>query len=461
VHSTSNGLTVGSRGSGARALMNQGPVAAGQRIVALDILRGFALLGILMLNIEHFSGPSSIHDIPMGTAKPAFVGWHAPLDLGILTIKWLFFEGKMRTLFSMLYGAGIVLLAERFERKGQDGRAADIFARRNMWLLLFGLIHGALVWEGDILSQYALLALLFMFPLRHVSAKRLIVAGLMIGVIGGTIGVFNTVGVQKRLAAERLSIDGAAALAAHRPLTPDQAAALAAEAKARSEAPAKLKKRLEAGRAPYLKSVARRTNDYLDSVIALFRKGLVLEIIGSMLLGMGLFKSGFLTGEKSRSTYLATALVGYGICAPVVVVGVAMAHAQGFSPPAATRWMFQPYALQVFAGSIANAAVVLLLFKCGWFKPSLGALANVGRTAFSNYILTSLICQFVFGWGPWKLYGGIDYYQQIYFVVGVWTVNLVASALWLRAFDYGPLEWIWRSLVYWKRQPMRHQKRPA
>jgi uncharacterized protein len=84
-----------------------------------------------------------------------------------------------------------------------------------------------------------------------------------------------------------------------------------------------------------------------------------------------------------------------------------------------------------------------------------GALGAVGRTAFSNYIATSLLCQFVFTWGPWHLYGTLDYYQQIYVVAGVWTLNIVVSTLWLRSFAYGPLEWMWRSLTYWQVQPFR------
>lgn len=437
-----------------RSTQPDGPVAVSQRIVALDVLRGGALLGILVLNIESFSGPASLHDIPVGVAKPAFVGWHASLDLIILTIKWLFFEGKMRTLFSMLFGAGIVLLTERLQSQGQGERVADIFCRRNVWLLLFGFMHGALVWQGDILSQYALVALLFMFPLRRLPAKGLIVAGLAIGVIGGTWGMSNLVGAKDVLMAERLRQDGAAALAEHRLPTPDQAAAISEEAKARSEAPAQLEQQIRAGRASYLSGAAQRPASYLNWVFELIRSGLILEVVGSMLVGMGLFKIGFLTGERSLSIYRATALVGYALCAPIVLTGVAMFHAQDFSTPAAVRWMYQPYTFEVFAGAIANAALILFLYKSGWFAAAFGALANVGRTAFSNYILTSILCQIIFAWGPWKLYGGIEYYQQLYFVIAIWTLNLATSALWLRFFSYGPLEWLWRSLVYWKRQPM-------
>ncbi|MET3663617.1 DUF418 domain-containing protein [Caulobacter sp. 1776] len=442
-------------GRGSVLAAADGPVAPTQRIAALDVLRGFALLGILVLNIETFSGPAALHDVPLGLAKPAFVGWHATLDLVIFAIKWLFFEGKMRTLFSTLYGAGIVLITSRIEARGPSAKAADIFCRRNLWLLLFGLIHGTLIWQGDILSQYAVIALLFMFPFRNVPARRLIVLGLAIGVLGGTLGVAQAMDVKQVLSAERLRTEGAVALAQGRAPTPVQQSAIDDANKAKAAEPAEIQRSIAQGRRPYLESISSRTAGYFGFVDMLFHTGWILEVIGSMLLGMGLFKSGFLTGALSKATYLTTALVGYGIAAPLVLTGVAMVAASGFTVAAVTRWIYQPYAVEIFAGAIANASIVLLVVKSGWLRGVQAALANVGRTAFSNYILTSLLCQCLFAWGPWKLYGALDYYQQIYAVLGVWAVNLVLSALWLRAFTYGPLEWVWRSLVYWRRQPMR------
>jgi uncharacterized protein len=433
---------------------SKGPVTADKRLAALDVLRGFALLGILVLNIDSFSGPAAIHDVPIGLAKPAFVGWHATLDLIFFSVKWVFFEGKMRTLFSILYGAGIVLLTERLERTGKPNRAADIFCRRNMWLLLFGLVHGSLIWQGDILSQYALVALLFMFPFRKVAAKWLIVLGLTIGIAGGTFGVVRMTQAPQVFAAEQLRKEGTAALKRGSVPSPEQKAALNAEAKARSAAPAAIAKQVEEGRASYPESISRRTDEYLDFVLALFRTGWILEVVGSMLLGMGLFKSGFLVGACTRRTYFLTAIAAYAVSIPVVMTGVVMTNVNGFSIPSLVRWLFLPYEPQIFAGAIANASLLLLLFKSGWLSFPLKAFANIGRTAFSNYILTSLLCQFLFAWGPWKLYGAIEYYQQIYVILVMWTVNVLASALWLRHFNYGPLEWAWRSLVYWNRQPI-------
>jgi uncharacterized protein len=150
------------------------PTTLRERISSIDVLRGFALLGILMMNIDDFGTPEAAHDIPIGMPKPAFVGPHAHLNLVILILKWVFFEGKMRAIFSMLFGAGVVLMTTRAEKRGAGGQIADIYLRRNMWLMLLGLLHGCVLWTGDILFLYALTALLVLYPLRKLKAKRAI-----------------------------------------------------------------------------------------------------------------------------------------------------------------------------------------------------------------------------------------------------------------------------------------------
>ncbi len=140
------------------------PLQLAQRLPTLDILRGFALLGILLLNIETFAGSETVFDLPIGLAKPAFVGWHAHLDYAIVIANWIFAEGKMRILFSMLFGAGTILLTERIEQRSGPVRSRSIFFRRNLWLLLFGLFHGIVLWHGDILVDYAATALVFSTP---------------------------------------------------------------------------------------------------------------------------------------------------------------------------------------------------------------------------------------------------------------------------------------------------------
>ncbi|MEN3748864.1 DUF418 domain-containing protein [Sphingomonas sp. HF-S3] len=434
------------------------PVSAPQRIASLDVLRGFALLGILVLNIEVFSGPITFHNVPLDQPRPAFVGWHAELDYLILWVKWAFFEGRMRTLFAMLYGAGIILLTRSFEQRGDAARGRQIYFRRNLWLLAFGLAHGILIWTGDILTYYALLALVVMYPLRRVGARTLVTIGLIIGIGGGSVGLYRMTDAGAIFEAERvgqLEQQAHAAVKAHRPLTDEQRAALASEARRRAEAadaPASVVG--ESGRS-YLQSIGPRAASFFEFIRGVFGSGWILEVVGSMMVGMGLFKLGFLTGDWSRRAYALTAGIGYALTVPLVTVGLVLSQQSGFAAPVLMRWLALPYGLEVLPGAIANAALLLLIWKSGVATRVTTALGKVGRTAFSNYIGTSLMCQFIFAWGPWPLFAKLEYHQQLYVIAGIWTINLVASALWLRWFAFGPLEWLWRSLVYGRRQPMR------
>ncbi len=251
------------------------------------------------------------------------------------------------------------------------------------------------------------------------------------------------------------------ALEAHRVPTPEQKAAVDAAAPGPQKTAHEAENQVRDATLPYLQTVGEQATGYGGFVSWVIRSGIFLEVVGSMLLGMGLYKSGFLTGRRSARTYLITALAGYAISMPLVLGGIALFARDGFSKAAAARWLYCPYEVEVLAAAVANAAVLLLILRKGWLEPITGALANVGRTAFTNYIGTSLLCQWLFCWGPWKLYGQIAYHQQLLVIAGVWAVNLVASALWLRFFAYGPLEWVWRSLVHWRRQPLRLAGIPA
>src|SRR3984885_1428546 len=157
------------------------PVARAERISSVDVLRGFSLMGILVMNITDFAYGFSNYAIPLSTVKPVFDGPHWKINTAVWFMRWIFAEGKMRALFSMLFGAGVILLTERALARGAGIRAADIYTRRNMWLVVFGMLHGYLIWNGDILFYYGLAALLFLFPFRNVRPRRLMwVAGIIL-----------------------------------------------------------------------------------------------------------------------------------------------------------------------------------------------------------------------------------------------------------------------------------------
>lgn len=425
-----------------------------ERLRVIDVLRGFALLGILTVNIEMFAGPESVHDIPLGLLKSAFTGWHRDLDIAILTLKWLFIEGKMRALFGMLFGASAYLLLSSVEAK-RAAAPADIFARRNLWLVFFGLVHGIFIWNGDILLQYGLCALLLLYPLRLVKPRTLLAAGLVLWLAGGTLGVSNFVDARKVMLEGTQAQAAAATLAAGATPTAAQTQALAAVSGAAARDRKMAQQAVNDARASYLEQLPANAGGYADFTLSLFKYGWILEIMGQMLTGMALLQLGFLSGKWSRRAYVRVAIVGYAVSSSIVLFGVHRAVQSNFALAEIVRWMYLPYELEQIPAVMANASVVILLATSDWARNKTSLLGNVGKTALSNYIATSLVCQTIFIWGPWPLYGALEYYQYLYVVVAVWILNLAASLLWLRHFHTGPLEWVWRSLTYWQRQPLR------
>ncbi|ADV82845.1 DUF418 domain-containing protein [Terriglobus saanensis] len=448
----------------AESITLEQPTTSKERISSIDVLRGFALLGILMLNINDFGAPEAAHDIPIGMPKPAFTGPHAHLNLAILILKWVFFEGKMRALFSMLFGAGVVLMTSRAEKRGAGAQIADIYLRRNMWLVALGFLHGCFLWHGDILFLYGLTALLVLYPIRKLSAKTLLTVGTFISLVLGTYALFEYTGSEHDL---RLSKHAAVVAADRRTgkiITLEQKAvetewnALVEKHKVTD---ASIQKAMASAQAGYWTNVNERRHDYIGSRAALEYITFIIESLGAMMIGMGLFKTGFLTGEKSYATYAWTALIGFAVSAPIYLIGILKAYAGGFFFLDLEKWVFLPYYFPREAGAIALAAAVMMVVKSNILRTLQHALAAVGQTALSNYILTTVICQFLFLWGPWKLYGKLEYFQLVCVVFGVWSVNLIISPIWLRTFRFGPIEWLWRSLTYVKLQPMLIKRQSA
>ena len=239
----------------------------------------------------------------------------------------------------------------------------------------------------------------------------------------------------------------------HQTLSPDERGAVEeARTQRQGELDAIPRATAEA-RGGYLISEPANAKGFAEFNKAVFSSGWIFEVIGIMIAGMGLYKTGFLSGRLPSSFYARVALIGYTVTGVIVLSGLHQSRLYGFSDAATIKWMFVPYCVQQVVGMLANASVILLLVRLRITMPLQRALAVVGRTAMSNYLLTSLLCQCLFKWGPWKLYGRLDYYQDLYVVVGVWMINIIASMLWLRFFAFGPFEWLWRSLTYWKRQP--------
>src|ERR1700678_1721662 len=319
------------------------PVARAERISSMDVLRGFSLMGILVMNICDFAYGFTNYAYPLSTVKPVFSGPHWKVNTAIWFMRWIFCEGKMRAMFSMLFGAGVILLAERGLARGAGIRVADIYTRRNMWLVLFGMLHGYLIWSGDILFYYGLAALLFLFPFRNVRVKRLMwTAGILLLI--NSVLIF---GAQYggAYSAKQAAAKANAKLVQHKMLTEDEVSALKRWQSIQDKWRAPEKKKYEdihAMQQGYLKAQGHEAENVLTGELkgAYFAFG---DWVGMMLLGMALYKNGFLTGRLSMKTYAWTAVIGLALGWGVTGLGAYKAWAGHFDMFQTTRWMQFPY----------------------------------------------------------------------------------------------------------------------
>jgi uncharacterized protein len=438
------------------APVKMAPVAALERVSSVDTLRGFALMGILVMNICDFALGMPNYLFPLSTVKPVFDGPHWKINTIVWFVRWIFFEGKMRGMFSLLFGAGVILLTERAEKRGAGVRVADIYTRRNMWLLLFGMLHAYFIWDGDILFFYALSALLFLFPFRTVRASRLLWTASVVLLLNGLL-VDGGQTVQQ-LMIHKHGEAAKVAYAKNHVVTEEQRKAIDAEDKAEGENRLSRKKIFEdiaAEQKGYWSAQGHGAKNVLQGEMkgAYFGWG---DWAGMMLLGMALYKNGFLSGKLKTKTYVWTAVIGLGISWPLIAVGAwhSWKHAFGVD---AMLWMMSEYTLGRVTGAVGTAAVILLLLRAQVATWLMQRVAAVGQMALSNYLLTSISMRFLFVWGPLKWYGYMEYYKIYIVVLCMWIVNMAWSSVWLRYFQFGPMEWVWRSLTYWKRQPMRLQ----
>jgi len=426
------------------------PTSAAERIFALDVIRGFAVLGILLMNILGFGLPSSAYMNAI-----AIEGGNTGLNLWAWFAEMFYFEGTMRGLFTLLFGAGIVLYTSRLERAGLGLRSADLYFRRNLWLWVFGIVNAyVLLWAGDILFFYGLSAL-FLYVFRQLPVHRLLFWALLALSIQPVVGIGDYLQVR---AAEAQAPALLAKEESGQELSPSEESLLEAyhDAEYSIRPPAERVHHAEAQmRGGYL-SAAERVHEHAwgSETEFLARQGL-WECLGMMLLGMALFKSGALTLGWSTRAYLATLLLGYGIGLAVNAWEIHYVVANHFGVAAAYLPWTVTYDLGRIPTTLGHVALAMLIVRSGAFRPVLRLFAATGQMALTNYLAQSLICLFLFTGAGLGWFGLLQRYQLYYVVLAIWLVELAWSPMWLAHFRYGPMEWLWRSLTRWQRQPMR------
>jgi uncharacterized protein len=428
------------------------PVAPAERVESVDVLRGFSLLGILLLNIVSFGLPFAAY------YNPSAWGGDSGANLGVWTIAMTFWDGKMRAIFSMLFGAGGVILLDRAQRRAPDNKRAGLglYYRRTFWLMVFGLIHGFCIWYGDILWAYGVVGLL-LYPLRKLRARTL----LILGVVAVLLHAAEMIGSAYGLSAVFEQAQKAeAARTAGQTLTADQRSALATRDEMNlmfRPSRAALEQEIQTMRGSYLASWPARARENFHFQFIFFFQFMFLDVFAMLLLGMGLLKSGVLDASRSYAFYGWMSAIGFALGLPFSYWAADQWRQSGFAVveffcyPAATadisRWL-------VAAGYIG---LIMMICKAGIWTPVRRRLAAVGRTALSNYLLTSVLCTLFFYGHGLGFYAKLQRIELYLVVLGMWVINLTLSPWWLERFRYGPAEWLWRSLTYWKLQPLRRE----
>ena len=398
------------------------PVRAGERIAALDVLRGFAVLGILVMNVQSYSMITAAYFNPTANEKGAGIGFAAWL------LSHVFFDTKFMSIFSTLFGAGMALMAER--AAARNASATGVHYRRQFWLLVLGLAHAHLIWYGDILVPYALCGFI-LYSLRNLKPTKLLIAGFAMTAVTPLIFLFTAWSMQYW---------PPEVIEAMKPgWAPTAAAAQAEIATYRSGWLTQMPLRIGA---------ALSLETFVFLIVFLWRSG------GLMLVGMGLYKLGVLSARRSSGFYRRMAFAGFGLGMPIVIAGVVYNTHHDFAFEH-SQFQGQTFnyvgSLGVFLGYVG---LVMLAVQQGWLPGLQRRLTAAGRMAFTNYISQSVICTLIFYGHGLGLYERVDRLGQIGIVLAIWALQLVWSPWWLARFRFGPLEWLWRSLTYMKFQPM-------
>jgi uncharacterized protein len=427
------------------------PVAGGERYFTVDVVRGFALLGILAMNIVAFAWPFAAYENP--TRGGGFTGLDAVVWFG----NHLVFEDKMMTIFSMLFGAGLVLMDQRAESRGAKVRG--VYFRRVTWLLVIGFVHAYLIWMGDILVLYAQCGfLLYFFRKRRPVTLLLVGACALLLLVPLNLG-FGSWIQSAKAASARVE---AQKKAGQTPSASDQRLRDRWTGGFKdfiSPTPEKRDKEwaeeLSAYRGSYEGIVKHRAPIvfYIQTFYAFLFGGLFFAL-GRMLIGMGLMKLGVFSGQRSWRFYLWMAVIGYGIGLPLMVFDAMELIRHDFS----MLYKLNGGGFYNMFGSLVVAmghvGVLMLIVKSGALEWLTRRLAAVGRMALSNYLTHSLVCTTLFYGYGFGLFGHINRAGMAAIVLTIWIFQLLVSPIWLKHFRFGPAEWLWRSLTYWRLQPM-------
>ena len=393
------------------------PTSHSHRILSLDLLRGIALLGILLMNIHAFAHPGAAYLNPTQGAGLEGYNFH------LWNFNWLFADMKFLTIFSMLFGAGAMLFNDRLKQKGmKQGRW---HYRRMFFLFLFGMIHAYFIWAGDILVAYSLCGCL-VFLFRNAKKSTLLIAGGMFYSFPVIVAILMFFGLSR---SELMEFFGS--------FNPSQ-----------EEIDAQIKVAMGG----YGGQLAERAKGAGAMQTLVFFAETFWHVTGNMLFGAFLFRSGILSAEKSKKFYrkmgLGCLAVGVGMSA----IGLYLAHGHLWEATYVMTIGRKSNYVAALVTALGYIGLVMLWSKSDLLQGVKQVLRSVGRMAFTNYILMSVLAYFVFYGMGFGLYAKLDRLELLGVVVGIWVIILVISPLILGKWRQGPLEGIWRKLTYGRRK---------
>ena len=389
------------------------PIDLKNRIHSLDLLRGFAVLGILIMNITSFS------KISMAYMNPKIGAGLEGYNQYFHGFNFIFADTRFMSIFSMLFGAGVVLFTQRIEAKGK--RVAALHYKRMFWLLLFGLIHAYFIWVGDILVAYAICGSLVFF-FRKKSIRTLFIMAIILFLIPIIFNFMTYYGMP----ADELE----STFAFFHPTTKE----IASQTKAM--------------RGSYLEQMPLRMKEALGLQTVVFMLEMFWRASAMMLLGMILYRKGVLSAEKSTTYYKKMMWVGF--VPGLILSGISLSQAY------ASEWN-AAYVMNIGANykfvsgifmALGYIGLVIWCHKKGVFIKFQNRLRATGRMAFTNYIGMSVICTLIFNGHGLGLFGTLDRLEQFLIVISIWILILIISPLVLKNYRFGPLEWLWRKLTY-------------
>ncbi len=398
-----------------------GPTLPSKRIQALDVLRGVAIMGILVANIQIFAM------IKIAEFNPSAYGDMTGLNYIIAMLGNILVSRKFMTIFTMLFGAGVILMTERLEAKGE--KPAKRHFPRMFWLFVIGSLNTYIFSPGEVLSFYAVCGLVLFFC-RKLSAKKLLIYGLICLCLPTILDLSFQV----------------------RARSPQ---GLAAQEAAWKPGVDRVKEEIDLYTGPWLKQIEYRLKTRQWFLSYYFYAWGMWSFLGRMLLGMALFKWGILTAKAATKTYKKLLYFGLGIGLLTCIAGWLYNESIDwyFFKSQLTGGQFNEWGGPILALGIISA--VMLICRAGKLKRLTNGLAAVGRMALTNFLMHAVFCFFIFHYPGLALKGNISRSGQILIVFAIWIVQFYYSSWWLKHFRFGPAEWLWRSLTYWKRQPMR------